>query len=190
MKKLRNFLILFVIIVIAINIYQSIQKKDVDGETLYSNADVYNFLDDKWNRTNVNATATKLNNGSSANTCVYFIAEVLRKNNFNVPNETNNISQILTFLKAKGWEKQSNYEELKLGDICFTTDGDGDKNGVPTHTYIFMKWVEEGNYDYAYICDNQAKDYKGKVYHIRNIKVVDKANGYSKDAFAFYMKKI
>ena len=52
-----------------------------------------------------------------------------------------------------------------------------------------MKWVDESHFDYAYICDNQAKDYKNKVYHIRNIKVVDKANGYSKDAFAFFMKK-
>lgn len=52
-----------------------------------------------------------------------------------------------------------------------------------------MAWVKEGNYDYAYICDNQAKDYENKIYHIRNIKNVDKANGYSKDAFSFFMEK-
>lgn len=199
MKKLRIFLIFFVIIIIAINIdtskqgeNSSTQKENlsVKQNTSYSNADVYNFLEDKWNRTNVNASATKLNNGSSANTCVYFIAEVLRENKYNVPSGMSNISQLLSLLKEEGWKKESNYKDLKPGDICFTTDGDGDKNGIPTHTYIFMKWVKEGNYDYAYICDNQAKDYKNKVYHIRNIKVVDKANGYSKDAFAFFMKNI
>ena len=105
-----------------------------------------------------------------------------------MPKDTSNISQIILLLKKEGMEKQRDYENLKPGDICFTTDGDGDKNGIPTHTYIFMKWVKAGNYDYAYICDNQAKDYDGKVYHIRNINVIDKSNGFDKDAFAFFMK--
>jgi len=202
MKKLRLFLMLFVIIVIAVKFSintkpstkeETLSIKDektyVKDETRYPNKDVYNFLENEVNRKEVYNVAAKLNKGSSANTCVYFIAEVLRRNNFKVPSETNNISQFLSLLKARGFKKQSNYKELKPGDICFSTDDNGDKNGVPTHTYIFMKWVKEGSYDYAYICDNQAKDYKGKVYHVRNINVVDKANGFSKDAFAFFMKK-
>ena len=59
---------------------------------------------------------------------------------------------------------------------------------MPSHTYIFMDWVEEGNFDYAYICDNQAKDYNNQIYHIRNIAIVDKANGFTKDAFSFLMR--
>jgi hypothetical protein len=54
-------------------------------------------------------------------------------------------------------------------------------------SFIFMRWVKAGNYDYAYICDNQAKDYKNNVYHIRNIKITDKVNGFNKDAFAFFL---
>ena len=52
----------------------------------------------------------------------------------------------------------------------FTTDGYGNKMVFQPHTYVFMAWVKEGNYDYAYICDNQTKDYENKIYHIRNIK--------------------
>jgi len=195
MKKLRNFLMIFMIIVVgikfSINTKPLVQEEKayVKEETPYSTREVYNFLENAENRKDVHAVATKLNNGSSANTCVYFIAEVLRRNHFKVPNEINNTSQLVAILKENGWKKQSDYKKLESGDICFTTASDGKKNGVPTHTYVFMKWVKEGNYDYAYICDNQAKDYKGKIYHIRNIKVVDKANGSSKDAFAFFMKK-
>jgi hypothetical protein len=188
MKKLRNFLLLFVLLFIAIK-FSINTKPAVEEQERYSNEEVFNFLENKGNRMDVYAAAIKLNEGSSANTCVYFIAEVMRRNNFNVPNETNNISQIIDLLKEKGWRKQSNYEDLKPGDICFTTDGEGNKNGMPTHTYVFMKWVKEGSYDYAYICDNQAKDYKGMIYHIRNIGIIDKANGSSKDAFAFFMKR-
>ena len=112
---------------------------------------------------------------------------MLRRNDFNMPKGIANIAQMIAILEEEGWQKQRDYENLMPGDICFTTDGNGDKNGIPTHTYVFMKWVKEGNYDYAYICDNQAKDYKGNVYHIRNINVVARSNGFDKDAFAFFM---
>ena len=150
---------------------------------------VYNFLQDKGNRLEVYSTVVKLNKGSSENTCVYFISEVLRRNNLGVPKETSNTAQIISLLTEKGFTKQKDYKDLRPGDICFTTNDNGNKDGSPSHTYIFMKWVKEGSYDYAYICDNQAKDYNGRVCHIRNIKIVAKANGFDKDAFAFFMKK-
>lgn len=154
----------------------------------FLNKNVYNFLEDEGNRRDINDIAIKLNQGSSANTCVYFIAEVLRRNNFKVPAETSDTSELISLLTKKGLKKQTNYKKLMPGDICFTTDGNGDVDGVPTHTYIFMKWVKDGSYDYAYICDDQAKDYKDKVYHIRNINVVTRSNGFDKEAFAFFMK--
>jgi hypothetical protein len=187
MKKLRLIIVVIVITIISIMFSMNI-KADMQKEKQSLSGKVYNFLEDVGNQKKVYSAAMELNHGSSENTCVYFICEVLRLNNFTVPTDTANISQLIPLLEKKGYKKESEYKNLKSGDICFTTDSNGDKNGVPTHTYVFMKWVKEGNYDYAYVCDNQAKDYKNKVYHIRNIKIKDKYNGFNKDAFAFFMK--
>ena len=188
MKKIRLVIIILVITVIAIIFPKSV-KSYIQQRKPYSNKNVYNFLKESKNQKDVYGVAIKLNQGSSANACVYFMAEVLRRNNFNVPEETNNVGKFISLLQERGLKKQIGYQNLSPGDICFTTDAKGNKNGVSTHTYVFMKWVKQGSYDYAYICDNQAKDYKDKVYHIRNIKIIDKANGFDKDAFAFFMKK-
>lgn len=189
MKRGKVVVIVLVIINLAI-LFSKNTKSYSQDENPYLNQNVYEFLENKANRLDVYATGIKLNQGSSENTCVYFIAEVLRKNNFKVPKEISNTGGMISLLLDKGFTKESNYKNLIAGDICFTTDAKGNKDGIPTHTYIFMKWVKEGNYDYAYICDNQAKDYDGKIYHIRNIKVTVKANGLDKDAFAFFMKRI
>lgn len=188
MKKIKLIIVVLVITSIAILMSKNI-KPYIQGKDIFSNQNVYNFLENESNRRDVYSAAIDLNQGSSANTCVYFIAEVLRRNNFSIPNEISNTAQIISIFTENGWKKQSDYENLTPGDICFTTDNNGETNGFPTHTYIFMKWVKEGNYDYAYICDNQAKDYKDKVYHIRNINVRTRSNGFDKDAFSFFMKK-
>ncbi|MBZ9633839.1 hypothetical protein [Clostridium sp. FP1] len=188
MKKAMLIIFVLVITSMAIMFSKNI-KQNAQAEGISINENIYNFLEDGSNRRDLYNAAIKLNKGSSANTCVYFMAEVLRKNNFMVPMETSNTEQLISLLTEKGFKQQRNYKKLMPGDICFTTNDNGNKNGFPTHTYIFMKWVNKGNYDYAYICDNQAKDYKGKVYHIRNINVVTKSNGFDKDAFAFFMRK-
>ncbi|SHJ54260.1 hypothetical protein SAMN02745248_00344 [Hathewaya proteolytica DSM 3090] len=149
---------------------------------------IYTYLTSKENRINTYNRGIELNNNSSANTCVYFVAEVLRRNDIDVPIHVANTRQLLEVLEHKGWRKDTDYKNLKPGDIAFTTDENGGSHGEPTHTYVFMEWVGEGSYEYAYICDNQAKDYDNKIYHIRNIKNVGTANGMSKDAFAFFMK--
>ncbi|MBK5242903.1 hypothetical protein [Clostridium sp.] len=176
----------FVLVIISIVV---INKLDIKSSNSYATKDIYNFLQSENNRRAVYGAAIDLNEGSSANTCVYFIAEVLRRNNFDVPKETSNTEQILSIFMEKGFEKRGDYENLTPGDICFTTDNNGGTSGFPTHTYVFMKWVKEGNYDYAYIVDNQAKDYNDDVYHIRNINVRTRSNGFDKDAFSFFMKK-
>ena len=158
------------------------------SQEAYERERIYKFLQKDKNRREVFAVAVDLNGGSSENTCVYFIAEVLRKNNYPISKDTCNTTQIISILENKGWKKESDYKKLKPGDICFTTDYTGSKKGTPTHTYVFMGWVKEGSYDYAYICDNQAKDYENKVYHIRNIKNRVEINGLTKDAFSFFMK--
>ncbi|GAA0181045.1 hypothetical protein SH2C18_36340 [Clostridium sediminicola] len=148
---------------------------------------VYNFLQNKNNRSLAYSSAVKLHDGNPSNTCVYFVSEVLRRNNCEIPNHMSNVGNFIPFLKEKGWIKKTDYKDLKPGDICFSTDKYGSKTGVPSHTYVFMSWVEEGNYDYAYICDNQARDYNDKIYHIRNIAITDKVNGFTKDPFNFFM---
>lgn len=181
-------LIIITILVAAVAVVAIDMNKKAEVKNSFKEENVYSFLQNEENRRDVYSSSIKLNRGSSANTCVYFIAEVLRKNNMVVPKDICNTSQIISFLDKKGWKKDNNYKNLVPGDICFTTDGFGNKKGIPTHTYVFMKWVKENNYDYAYICDNQAKDYKNQVYHIRNISVKAKTNGFNKDTFAFFMK--
>ncbi|EJO5346952.1 hypothetical protein NRP93_001018 [Clostridium botulinum] len=150
---------------------------------------VYNSMMIKENRLKAYYRAIKLNKGSSSNTCVYFLAEALRMNEENIPNSVCNTTELLQILKKNHWKKEKNYKKLKPGDICFTTDENLNKHGIPTHTYIFMSWAEEGKYDYAYICDNQAKDYSGKIYHLRNITKIDTMKGSTKEPFNFFMYK-
>ena len=150
---------------------------------------LYNFLTNNDNRKNAYAAAISLNSGSSDNTCVYFTCEVLRRVGMKIPRYIANTSQLLDKLQDDGWKKSIDYKELLPGDICFTTDPWLNKNGKPTHTYIFMGWVTEDNYDYAYVCDNQPKDYGGNIYHIRNITKKVKENGKIKEPFSFFMHK-
>lgn len=186
MKKLITITQLIIIVILSFIIIQKISSGIKIGGL---RENIHNFMQSEENRRDVYAAAINLNNGNSENTCVYFVAETLRKNDYDVPKDICNTAQLISFLSEKGWDKYGEYKDLKEGDICFTTDARGNRNGMPSHTYFFMGWVKEGSYDYAYICDNQAKDYNDKVYHIRNIKVVDKINGLKKDAFSFFMRR-
>ncbi len=150
---------------------------------------IHNSMTKKDNRIKAYSRAIALNNGSSANSCVYFLSEVLRMNGEKIPENVCNTTQILDIMKNEGFKKERDYKKLKPGNICFTTDGFLNPLGVPTHTYIFMGWKEEGLYDYAYICDNQATDYDGKIYHLRNIVKLDTKDGNVKEPFAFFMYK-
>lgn len=182
---------MFILLVLVITSIVVLSLKNIIVRNGYShlNKNVYDFLQVKGNRIDVYNSSIELNKGSSKNTCVYFLAEVLRRNNFSVPLETSNTEEMISLLSDKGFRKQSNYKNLMPGDVCFTTNANGEQSGFPTHIYVFMKWLKAGSYDYAYICDNQAKDYKGKIYHIRNINVTAKLNGSDKDSFAFFMRK-
>jgi hypothetical protein len=150
---------------------------------------IYNSMTKKDNRLNAYNRAIALNDGKSANTCVYFLSEVLRMNDEEISDNVCNTTQILDIMKNEGWKKEREYKKLKRGNICFTTDEWLNPTGVPTHTFIFMGWKEEGLYDYAYICDNQANDYDGKIYHLRNILKLDSKGGNTKEPFGFFMYK-
>ena len=82
---------------------------------------------------------------------------------------------------------RDSYKNIRKGDVVFTTDAKLDPNGRPTHTYIFMGWVDPGNYDYAWIVDNQARYYNNQVLHKRNFIIVDAVDGDQREPFSFYM---
>ncbi|WP_251859460.1 hypothetical protein [Clostridium sp. Marseille-Q2269] len=184
--------ILILVILLFILIIINFGKNLAFNNKLYASKlqeNIYNSMNIKGNRVQALSRAIKLNNGSSSNTCVYFISEVLRMNGENIHDGICNTTQLLDVMKDNGWKIERDYRKLRPGDICFTTDDKLNKNGTPTHTYVFMKWAKEDNYDYAYVCDNQAKDYDGKIYHLRNIKKVDNIKGNIKDPFSFFMYK-
>lgn len=181
-KRKKRLLFIVFLIIISYFLISSLENKNI-------NSNLYNFMKNKSSREKVFSEAIRLNNGSSANTCVYFIAEALRMNGESIDNSICNTSQLLNSMEKGGWKKEKDYKKLKPGDICFTTDQKLNKNGIPSHTYIFMGWLSEGNYEYAYICDNQAKDYKGEIYHIRNITKAENVGINQKDPFSFFLYK-
>lgn len=148
---------------------------------------LFTYLSDAGNREKVSKRVLQINNGRYTNGCVYFIAEALRQIGISMPTATCNTAQLLDQLKSKGWTCFNDYKQLQPGDICFTTDGRGGNND-PTHTYVFMAWASQDNYDYAMICDNQQKSY-GDAYHKRNITKTEVYKGEKKEIFRFFMRK-
>lgn len=187
MKKVKFIVTTVILVLLSLLILdETFMNKNVQGAQL--RAQIHYYMKQEKNQKASFSSAIALNGNSSSNACVYFVSEVLRRNNFSIPESICNTTQLITVLKERGWKKDNNYKNLQPGDIAFTTDAKGTKLGKPTHTYVFMGWVEEGSYDYAYICDNQAKDYDNQIYHIRNIKNKDTVNGITKDAFSFFMR--
>lgn len=186
MKNANLLIGILVLVLLAVAILDKtvIEK----GNNLDSAYQIYEFMKNPSNEEKVFKAAIALNDNSSSNACVYFVGEVLRNNNIGISTQIANTSQLISKLKEKGWKKDTSYENLVPGDIVFTTDEKGDKNGIPSHVFVFMGWVKDGSYNYAYICDNQAKDYDNKIYHVRNIKEKEVVNGVTKDAFSFFLK--
>lgn len=164
------------------NYNDKVSSSELEGKLYYS-------MSKKDNRIKAFNRAVVLNNGKSINTCVYFLAEVLRMNGEKIDDSVCNTTQLLEIMKKEGFKKEKNYKKLQPGNICFTTDERLTTIGAPTHTFIFMGWKEQGVYDYAYICDNQANEYNGNLYHLRNIAQVESVNGNTKEPFSFFMYK-
>ena len=140
---------------------------DINALKEFSQNKFFNYLSLESNRQNVLKKALPLNNRHYVNACVYFMAEALRQTGVVIPNTTCNTTELISQLKNKGWTRNSDYKNLRPGDICFTMDNNHG-NGAPAHTYVFMGWISPNNYDYAMVCDNQADRY-GTVYHKRNL---------------------
>lgn len=154
---------------------------------------LYEYLTNKTNRESVKERAFRLNGNSESNACVYFVSEALRRvevglgDNVCTTGQLNNNGSknkaLTNELLKMGWKFSKDISELMPGDICLTTPFGGGE-GKPSHSYIFMGWVESDNMKYAYICDNQVSEY-GSVYHIRNIK----NSTQDKEAFYYFMYK-
>ena len=67
-------------------------------EDNYSIEKVYTYLQDEANQRKVYEKAVELNGGDSANTCVYFVAEVLRRNDVFIDKWTSNTKQLIKIL--------------------------------------------------------------------------------------------
>ena len=147
---------------------------------------VHSILSSASNRNSIHQQVIRLH-GSTSNACVVFVSESLRRAGVNVPTTMRTIDYLVPYLSNNGWVKSRDYKNIRKGDVVFTTDAKLDPNGRPTHTYIFMGWVEPGNYDYAWIVDNQARYYNNQVLHKRNFIIVDAVDGDQREPFSFYM---
>ncbi|WP_291635474.1 hypothetical protein [Clostridium sp.] len=132
------------------------------------------YLSSADNISSVLNRAVVLHGGISTNTCVYFSSEAMRRIGITVPLETCNTRQYLIYLSAHAWVSSYDIKTLTPGSICFTTPS---RQGYPTHSFVFMGWVTQGDYTLAYVADNQ-----GNAVHVRNM-----GSTIATDAFYFYM---
>jgi hypothetical protein len=156
----------------------SASTKAVEQET-----NIYEYLDLESNRVSVLEKAVKLNKGNQTGITVYLLSEILRANTYDIPTDTSTVDGLMERLTSMGWKKNTDFNELEKGDICFTTDLP-EEPGSPSHTYIFMGWVEDGKTDYANIVDGQIQEFD-KVLHKRNISISTP----QKDKFSFFLRK-
>lgn len=163
-------------------------KKEVDtAKSINLTTKLFDYLSSEENRNSVTERANELHGGTLHNSCVYFASESLRRIGVKIPDSMSLIPPFIEALKKQGFKTSYDLEELKPGDICFTTDVNGVFGGRPTHTYIFMGWESPGT---AWIADNQLYDY-GDVYHTRLMKFhyLNDMKDKPKEATAFFMYK-
>lgn len=149
----------------------------------YTPAKIYEYLNVAANRTDLLKKAVDLNKGSQKGVTIYLLSEILRSNTFAIPEATSSVEQLMKILISMDWKKNTDLVQLEKGDICFTTDVPK-KTGIPSHSYVFMGWVENGKTDYAYVCDGQIED-SGDIMHKRNVSISTTA----KDKFSFFLRK-
>jgi hypothetical protein len=117
---------------------------------------------------------SQLSGDPTINNCVYFSSESMRRIGVYLSPLTRNTQGYLNYFNSKKWVRSYHIENLSPGSICFTTNSGA---GYPTHTFVFMGWVNNGNYTSAYVADNQ-----GEAVHVRNMGATKET-----DAFAFFV---
>lgn len=145
------------------------------------------FLADPANGRASGQRALSLNGGEWHNACVYTVSEALRQVGCDIPDATNYTATLIGLLRERGFQINRDLTALQPGDICFTTNEAGQTNGIPTHTYVFLGWIEPG---LASIYDNQIYDY-GSLYHSRPVGLTyfNDEPDRPKEATAFFMHR-
>jgi hypothetical protein len=142
---------------------------------------VYNYMLNTDNQVSVYNQAVALHNGITINNCAYFVSELLRRNDVNIPTDVSMVTQVQRQLSSRGFKTDTNLKNLKSGDICFTKSN--------THVFTFMGWVNSDKYDYAYVVDNQARLFDGQVYHVRRLDGYDASHDTDQTALFMYSIK-
>lgn len=132
---------------------------------------------------------TSASNGTRSQSAIqiqhlnYLMAsESYRRVGFNIDAKICNTKGLTAVLSNAGWQKDYNKDDLLSGDQCFTKN---DGTGYPTHTYTFVRWVNDNDHTWAYIVDNQRSTF-GDGFHKRDILIVDTDQF---DKFQFFMYK-
>lgn len=144
---------------------------------------VYNYCLDKANMDKVEKKSILLNDNSSKGITAIFIAEILRQNGHKIGDEINNTKLLSEKLQSLGWKKHTKAEELKKGDIAFTSDMTG-MPGFPSHVYIFMGWVQPNDTKDGLVCDSLKKPEEKEWVRKRNISY----NTEDKQKMTFFMR--
>lgn len=158
-------------------------KAKVADPIITTSTKIFEYLNIEANRTTILEKSIKLNKGSQNGLTVHLLSEILRTNDVAINANTSTVKQLMDSLTSMDWKKNTDATKLQKGDICFTTDMPG-KTGVPSHAYVFMGWVKDGNTEYANICDGQIEEYNN-ILHKRNLSITTT----KKDKFSFFLKK-
>ncbi|AGK97864.1 hypothetical protein Clopa_3036 [Clostridium pasteurianum BC1] len=157
----------------------SVTSKDVVIYKVPDNTDsaskLVSFLSTGNNVQQTETEAVKLHDGNQSNNCVYFSSTALRSIGINVPIWMENTKHYVPYITSLGWTRTSDVNQLYPGNIVFTVP---DSTGYPSHTYVFMGWVDPNDHTKAYVADNQAD-----IIHIRSM--ID-APGIDAYAFSFF----
>ncbi|MDD3223937.1 MAG: Ig-like domain-containing protein [Clostridium sp.] len=158
-----------------------------DGNVVEDNIEFYKGSNTGWaskivsfvsNQSNLNYAeqqAVNLHGGEYENNCVYFSSSVLRDLGIGVPWGMANTEHYVPYIQSLGWQQDYNINNLYPGNICFTVS---DGTAYPTHTFMFMGWVNPNDRTLAYVADNQ-----NNTIHIRSM--ID-APGIDAFHFAFH----
>ena len=142
-----------------------VTSKELVIYKVYNNPSIFSnlasFLSVQANIETVEAQAVSLHRGDTSNNCVYFSSSALRDTGINVPSYINNTGSYVPYLNSLGWVKDYNINSLYPGTICFTIS---DGTSHPTHTFVFMGWVNPFDHTQAYVVDNQ-----DSTVHIRSM---------------------
>lgn len=140
---------------------------------------IYTYMLNSGNQISVANTATLQHAGDPSNSCALFASELLRRMGVPIKQGTMQVTQLQSQLANLGFKKDTNLGNLKPGDIGFTV-------GM-THVFTFMGWVNNGQFNYAYVVDNQAYKFHSQVLHVRRLDTNSKDK--DTDAAAFFMYK-